>query len=284
MELISSRELLYKAMEDGYAIAAFNIHNLETLKAVMNAAKLEKSPVILQTTPGTLRHVGIAYIVAIAKIAADDYGIPVSLHLDHCEDLETIYKCIDNGYTSVMVDGSKLPFDKNIELVKKVVDYAHKRDVQVEAELGRVGGTEDDLTVSDYEAFLTDPDMAVEYVERTGIDSLAIAIGTAHGMYKDTPKIDFRRLKMIRKLVNIPLVLHGASGVPDEMIKRAVELGINKINIATDLKNALGKALKNFFMENPNEYDPRKYFKLAMEAVKHVAISKIRLAGCNGKI
>jgi tagatose bisphosphate family class II aldolase len=278
MGLVSSKELLYNAMKRGYAIAAFNIHNLETFQAVMDAAESEKSPVIIQTTVGTIKYVGIDYIIAIAKTAAKNYNIPLSLHLDHCEELEIIYKCIDLGYTSVMIDGSKLPLDKNIELVKKVVDYAHKKNVQVEAELGRVGGTEDDLTVSEYEAYLTDPDMAVEYVKKTEIDSLAIAIGTAHGMYKGIPKIDFDRLKTIRKLINIPLVLHGASDVPDDMIRRAVHLGINKINIATDLKNAFSSALREFFKQNPNETDPRKYFMLAKNAVKEVAISKIRLA------
>ncbi|MDI3477880.1 MAG: tagatose 1,6-diphosphate aldolase GatY/KbaY [Thermoanaerobacterium sp.] len=284
MSLISSKEELFKAMKGKYAIAAFNIHNLETLKAVMQAASEEKSPIILQTTPSTLKFAGAKYIIAMAENAAIEYGIPTILHLDHCENIETIFECIDLGYTSVMVDGSKLSFEQNADMVKKVVDYAHKKGVQVEAEIGKVGGTEDDVTVSEYEASLTDPNEAVEFVKRTGVDSLAIAIGTAHGMYKGKPKIDFERLRIIRDLVDIPIVLHGASDVPDEMIRKAVSYGINKINIATDLKNAFGKALKEFFKDNPNEYDPRKYFMPAIDAAKQVAISKIKLAGCSNKV
>lgn len=284
MDIISSRDILFKAMKEKYAIAAFNIHNLETLTAVMRAASEEKAPVIIQTTPATLKFAGINFIIAIVKAAAKEYNIPITLHLDHCDSLDMIFNCIDQGYTSVMIDGSKLPFEQNIEIVKKVVDYAHNKNVQVEAEIGKVGGTEDDLTTDEYETSLTDPNDAVDFTKKTGIDSLAIAIGTAHGIYKGTPKIDFERLKVIRNLIDIPLVLHGASDVPDEMIKKAVSYGINKINIATDLKNAFGKALVSFFNENQGEYDPRKYFKPAIDAATQVAISKIKLAGCNNKI
>jgi tagatose bisphosphate family class II aldolase len=281
--LVSTKELLEQAKEGCYAVAAFNIHNLETLQGVMNAAQEERSPVIIQTTPGTLIFAGVKYIAAIVRVAAEEYGVPTALHLDHCENVDLIGECIAAGYTSVMIDASKLPFEENIKLVKEVVAFAHQRGVAVEAELGRIGGTEDDLTIGEYEASLTDSDKAAEYVKRTGMDSLAIAIGTAHGMYRGTPRIDYERLQLIRSKVVIPLVLHGASDVPDEMIKRAVAFGINKINIATDLKNAFGDALIEYFEKEPEERDPRKYFKPAKAAVKKVAKEKIFLAGCNGK-
>lgn len=283
MPLVSSKIMLTAAQRGHYAIAAFNIHNLETLKAVVETAREERAPVILQATPGTCRHAGINFLHAMAKTAALEADIPIALHLDHGDDVDLAFKCIDCGFTSVMVDGSKLPFEQNVEMVRKVVNYARPRGVQVEAELGRVGGVEEALSVSEYEATLTEPEKAAEYVERTGVDSLAIAIGTAHGMYKGEPKLDFERLERIRKLVTVPLVLHGCSGVPEDMVKKAIALGICKINIATDIKIAFAGALLDYFKDNPKEVDPRKYFKPAVDAVKDVVKSKIRLAGSCGK-
>jgi len=284
MSLVSSKQMLIDAQQGHYAIAAFNIHNLETLKAVVETAREERAPVILQATPGTCRYAGVNFLYAMAETAAQEADIPAALHLDHGDDVNLALECIDSGFTSVMVDGSKLPFEQNVEMVRKVVDYARPRGVQVEAELGRVGGVEEELSVSEYEAALTEPEKAAEYVERTGVDSLAVAIGTAHGMYKGEPKLDFERLEQIRKIVAVPLVLHGCSGVPDDMVKKAVAMGICKINIATDIKIAFAGALLDYFKDNPREVDPRKYFKPAMDAVKHVARYKIRLAGCCGKV
>ncbi|ACL71019.1 class II fructose-1,6-bisphosphate aldolase [Halothermothrix orenii] len=281
--LVSSKEMLQKAMKEGYAIASFNVHNLETFKGVMEGGIKEKAPVIIQTTPGTLRHVGIRYMVAMARAAQHEYDIPFALHLDHCTDIETIKKCIDLGYTSVMVDGSKLPFEENIAFTKEVVAYARDRGVQVEAELGKIGGQEDDLKVDEREATLTDPDKAVEFVDRTGVDSLAIAIGTAHGMYKGDPEIDYKRLQTIKGKLEVPIVLHGASGLKDDVIEKTVQFGVNKVNIATDLKNAFGAALKTHFREKPEELDPRKYFKTARKAISEVTAHKIRLTGSNNK-
>lgn len=284
MPLVSSKIMLTAAQRGHYAIAAFNIHNLETLKAVVETAREERAPVILQATPGTCRHAGVNFLHAMAKTAALEADIPIALHLDHGDDVDLAFKCIDCGFTSVMVDGSKLPFEQNVEMVRKVVNYARPRGVQVEAELGRVGGVEETLSVSEYEATLTEPEKAAEYVERTGVDSLAIAIGTAHGMYKGEPKLDFERLERIRKLVTVPLVLHGCSGVPEDMVKKAIALGICKINIATDIKIAFAGALLDYFKNNPKEVDPRKYFKPAVDAVKDVVKSKIRLAGSCGRL
>ena len=226
MPLVSSKIMLTAAQRGHYAIAAFNIHNLETLKAVVETAREERAPVILQATPGTCRHAGIDFLFAMTKTAAQEADIPIALHLDHGDDVDLAFKCIDGGFTSIMVDGSKLPFEQNVEMVKKVIDYARPRGVQVEAELGRVGGVEEELSVSEYEAAMTEPEKAAEYVERTGVDSLAVAIGTAHGMYKGEPKLDFERLEKIKKLVAVPLVLHGCSGVPDEMVKKAIALNL----------------------------------------------------------
>ena len=250
---------LKEAEKRGIAVPAFNIHNMETIQAVVEGAAAEKAPLIIQTTPGTLRHAGIEFIAANVRVAAELYDIPIALHLDHCSEFDMIVKAIQNGYTSVMIDGSHLSYSENVKLVKEVVEVAGIVGVNVEGELGRIGGTEDDLTVDEREATLTVPEEALDFVEKTGIDSLAVAIGTAHGVYKGEPKLDFDRLKEIRKIVNLPLVLHGASGVPDKSIKLAIKNGISKINIATELKIPLADAIKQCFADNPEENDPRKY-------------------------
>ncbi|GMQ64302.1 class II fructose-bisphosphate aldolase [Vallitalea maricola] len=282
MPLVSSLELIKKAKEKKVAIAAFNIHNLETIQAVIEGASEERAPVIIQTTPGTLKHAGIEYIGVIVKKAADMYNIPVALHVDHCPSFNTIVQCIKNNYTSVMIDGANLEYEENVKLVKRVTDMAHAVGIQVEGEIGRIGGVEDDMFVNSDEAALTIPSEAKKFVEDTGIDTLAIAIGTAHGMYKGEPKLDFDRLSAIEAIVDVPLVLHGASGVPDDSIKEAIKRGIAKINIATELKNPMAEAIAGTFAKNKEENDPRNYMGAAREAVKEVVKKKIRLCGSSG--
>jgi tagatose bisphosphate family class II aldolase len=282
MGMVNSINFLKKAQEKGVAIAAFNVHNMETIQAVMAGAAAENAPVIIQTTPGTLKHAGIHNIAAIVKAEAKLYDIPVVLHVDHCPSFETIVKCIQYGYTSVMIDAAHLPYEGNVELVKKVVEMAHFAGVSVEAELGRIGGTEDDMFINEREAAFTIPEEAKAFVEVTGIDSLAIAIGTAHGVYKGEPRLDFERLSAIRKIVGIPLVLHGASGVPDDSIREALIRGIAKINIATELKLPMAEAIKESFAKNKDESDPRNYMGAAKKAVMEVVREKIRLCNSSG--
>ena len=282
MPLVSSLPWIQKANAEKKAIAAFNIHNLETIQAVVEGAYALRAPVIIQTTPGTLKHAGVEYIGAMVKQAADLYDIPIALHMDHCPSFETIVACIRNHYTSVMIDGAHLPYSENVKLVSDVVRMAHAVGVQVEGEIGRISGVEDDLFVNHEEAALTVPEEAKQFVADTGIDTLAIAIGTAHGMYKGEPKLDFERLSAIYDLVDVPLVLHGASGVPDASVKEAIRRGIAKINIATELKNPMADAIKKAFSDNPEENDPRKYMGAAKDAVKQMVIQKIRLADCAG--
>jgi len=283
LALVNPVQMLANAQREGYAVAAFNIHNLETIQAVVEAAWEEKSPVIIQTTPGTLKHAGIPYVAACVKTAAELYDIPIALHVDHCESFTTILQCIRAGYTSVMIDSSKLPYAENVAAVKKVVEIAKSVGVAVEAELGRIGGTEDEVTVDEREAALTVPDEALDFATATGVDFLAVAIGTAHGLYKGEPKLDFERLSAIRSKVSIPLVLHGASGVPDAAIREAISRGICKVNIATELKVPMAQAIQEVFSHDPEENDPRKYMGKAKNAVKEVARSKIRLCGSNGR-
>lgn len=282
MPLVSSLELIKAAKDRKVAIAAFNIHNLETIQAVVEGAAEERAPVIIQTTPGTLKHAGIEYIGKIVKQASELYDIPIALHVDHCPHFDTIVKCIQNEYTSVMIDGAHLPYDENVALVKKVVEMAHAAGLQVEGEIGKIGGVEDDLFVDEKEAAFTVPNEAKKFVEDTGVDTLAIAIGTAHGMYKGEPKLDFERLTEIEALVDVPLVLHGASGVPDKSVKEAIKRGICKVNIATELKNPMADAIKEVFSKNPSENDPRNYMGAAREAVKAVVKQKIQLCGSSG--
>lgn len=280
MKLLSTREMLLKAQREGYAVPAFNIHNLETLQVVAETAMEMRSPVIIAGTPSTIEdYAGPDYIKAMAEVAAEKYDIPIAIHLDHFEDVQAIKRDIDIGFKSCMIDASKHEFEKNIAIVKDVVDYAHKFDVTVEAELGKLGGREDDVVVDEKDALYTNPNDAVEFVNRTGVDSLAIAIGTAHGLYKGEPKLDFERLKEIRSKVTVPLVLHGASDVPDELVKKAISLGICKVNVATDLKIPFSDAVKEFFNEHPKENDPRKYMTPGKEAMKKIVKHKIEVCG-----
>jgi tagatose bisphosphate family class II aldolase len=282
MALVNPLKFISKAREKGAAIAAFNVHNLETIQAVAEAAFEERAPVMIQTTPGTLKHAGIPYVAACVKVASELYDIPIALHVDHCPSYKTIVQCIRSGYTSVMIDGAALPYEENVALVKKVVELAHSCGVAVEGEIGRIGGTEDDLTLDEREAAFTVPVEAKAFAAATGIDTLAIAIGTAHGVYKGEPRLDFDRLDAISKTVGLPLVLHGASGVPDDSIERAIKGGICKINIATELKIPMADAIQEVFRKKPDENDPRNYMGAAKQAVKEVARRKIRLCGASG--
>ncbi|MCU9614406.1 tagatose bisphosphate family class II aldolase [Caldibacillus lycopersici] len=275
--MVNTKDMLLKAQKEKYAVPAFNIHNLETIQVVVEAAAEMRSPVILAGTPGTFSYAGRDYVQAIVETAAQKYNIPIALHLDHHETFEDIKESIDLGTKSAMIDASHFPFEENIKLVQEVVAYAHANGATVEAELGRLGGQEDDLVVDDKDSFFTDPTAAKEYVERTGIDSLAVAIGTAHGMYKSEPKLDFERLAEIQKLVDIPLVLHGASGISVEDVRRSIELGVCKVNIATELKIPFSNALREFLVENEDANDPRKYMAPAKAAMREVVIEKIKM-------
>lgn len=282
-KILSTREMLKKAQEGGYAVPAFNIHNLETLQVVIETAAELRSPVILAGTPSTIKYAGGKYIVAMAEVAAKEYDIPIAIHLDHFEDIDAIKHYVDIGFKSTMIDASHENYENNIRIVKEVVDYAHKFDATVEAELGRLGGQEDDLVVDEKDTMYTNPEQAKDFVEKTGIDSLAVAIGTAHGLYKGKAKLDFDRLKEIRAKVDIPLVLHGASDVPDELVKKAIELGICKVNVATDLKIPFSDAVKKYFIENPTANDPRKYMTPGKEAMKAIVKHKIMVCGSNNR-
>lgn len=281
MPLVTTQEMLRNSQNEGYAVVGFAAYNLETVKTLVHTADKLGAPLMIQTTPGTIDNAGIEYLAAIVRIAAEKASIPVALHLDHGESLERVKQCLDNGYTSIMIDGSSLPYEENIKLVQEAVQLAHAKGVPVEAELGQIGGVEDDLSVDEADARYTDPDLAADFVERTGLDSLAIAIGTAHGLYKGEPKLDINRLAEIRKKVSVPLILHGASGVPDHTILQTIQNGIAKINIATELKIPFANGLRQFFIDHPNESDPRKYFKPAQQAYASVVEEKIRLAGAD---
>ncbi|MCE2595030.1 tagatose bisphosphate family class II aldolase [Motilimonas cestriensis] len=284
MYLISSREMLKRALQGGYAVPAFNVHNLETVQVIVETASEMGSPVILAGTPGTYDYAGTDYLISICKEAAHKHAIPLVLHLDHHEDLQDIRYKVESGIRSVMIDGSHHAFDQNIDIVRSVVQYCNRFDASVEAELGRLGGQEDDLIVDSADALMTDPAAAAEFVRRTGVDSLAVAIGTAHGLYKAEPKLDFGRLEKIHSVVDIPLVLHGASGIPDEVVRRCIDLGVCKVNVATELKIAFSDAVKHHFAEYPDANDPRKYITPGKAAMKKVVIDKIRMCGSEGKL
>lgn len=281
--LVSGNEILQDAYKNNYAVGAFNVNNMEIVQAIVEAAEETNSPVILQASQGGLSYAGVEYIAELGKIAARNAKVPVAIHLDHGTDFEQVMLCIRYGFTSIMIDGSKFDLDKNIDITNKVIEVSHAVGVSVEAELGKIGGTEDDVTVAEKDATFTDPKEAKEFVDRTNVDSLAIAVGTAHGVYQGEPKLDFDRIKAIKEIVNIPLVLHGSSGVPDEAIKQAVSLGINKINIDTDLRIAFSIAIKDFLKENPDEIDPRKLIKPAKDAMKERIKEKMYLFGSAGR-
>lgn len=281
--LISSTSMLQAAREQGFGITAFNVHTLEMLQAVVEAAEDTQSPLILQTTVGTVKHLGPEYIVAAAATAAKLSSVPIALHLDHCTDYDLIVRCIRAGYTSVMIDASMHPYDDNVRMTQEVVRVALAAGVNVEAELGKVGGVEDDIVVEEEDARLAVPEECAAFVAATGVPTLAPAIGTAHGIYKGEPKIAFDRLEQIAKQVSVPLVLHGGSGIPEDQVKRCVKLGMAKMNVATELRIAFSDAIKAIFAANPDENDPRKYMIPAKQAVKALAIQKMEMAGCLGQ-
>ena len=283
MSLVPISDLLKKAEEGGYAVGAFNCNNMEIVQAIIAAAEAEKSPVIMQASQGAIKYAGIEYITALAKIAAENATVPVALHLDHGTSFEQAMQCIRAGFSSVMIDGSKLSLDENIELTKRVVAVARACGVSVEAELGKIGGTEDDIHVDERDALFTKPEEAKEFVERTGVDALAVAIGTAHGQYKGIPELDFPRLEKIRSLVSIPIVLHGSSGVPDEAIVKAIMIGVRKVNIDTNIREAFVQASRDVLNANAKEIDPRKVLGPARDAATLIIREKIRVFGSNGK-
>ena len=300
MALITTTEMFAKALNSDYAIGAFNVNNMEIIQGIAEAAQAENAPIILQVSAGARKYAKPAYLRRLVEAALEDSGIDAALHLDHGEDFEICKACVDDGFTSVMYDGSKHPFEDNIKITKQVVDYAHDHGVVVEAELGRLAGVEDAVNVNAREATFTDPDEAVEFVERTGVDSLAVAIGTSHGAYKfkGTPYLDFERLKKIHALLpDTPLVLHGASsvpqefvelcnryggdvpgaqGVPEEMLSEAAKHGVCKINVDTDLRLAMTAEIRRVMTETPAEFDPRKYLGPGREAIKKMVQHKIR--------
>ncbi len=283
MPLVSMKSLLSQAEKGRYAIGAFNCNNMEIVQAIIAAATAEKSPVIIQASQGAIKYAGIDYIVALTKLAAELAPVPVALHLDHGTSFNQVMQCIAKGFSSVMIDGSKYSLEENIQVTNKVLDVAIPCGISVEAELGKITGTEDDIYVHEKESMYTDPAEAAYFVEHTNVDALAIAIGTAHGQYKGEPKLDLDRLVQIDKLVDVPLVLHGSSGVPDDTIKAAIERGIRKVNIDTNIREAFMKAAKEVIIANPNEIDPRKMLTPAREAAIEIIREKIRIFGSNGK-
>ncbi|HOQ08553.1 MAG TPA: class II fructose-1,6-bisphosphate aldolase [Syntrophomonadaceae bacterium] len=283
MPLVSVHELLSKAEQKGYAVGAFNANNMEIVQAIVTAAEEERAPVIMQASQGAISYAGLEYITQMVTIAARQATVPVALHLDHGTDFDQVVRCIRSGFTSVMYDGSKHPLEENIAVTKQVIAMARPVGVSVEAELGKIGGTEDNVHVDEREAMFTDPEEARYFVEQTGVDCLAIAIGTAHGRYKGEPKLDFDRLKKIRDLVNIPLVLHGSSGVPDDAIRQAIQLGIRKINIDTNIREAFVNEMRRVIAEKPDEIDPRKILGPARQAAVEIIREKIRLFGSSGQ-
>jgi len=302
---VTNKDLMVPARKNGYAIGAFNVQNLESMSAIAEAATEEKSPVIMQITPSVIKYAGLAYISNLVKTAAQLAPVPIAIHLDHGDSFETAVKCVEAGFSSVMIDGSFLDFDDNVAVTKRVVNVAHLKGVSVEAELGKLAGVEE-RSVAEKEAILTDPENAVEFVEKTGVDTLAVAIGTSHGAYKfkSEAKLDLERLKTISEKIGVPLVLHGASsvpqwivekankygaklsgakGIPEEQIKKAISLGIAKINIDTDLRLAFTATVREVLTNSPKNFDPRKILGPAKDAMKEVAKGKMQLFGSSGK-
>lgn len=300
MPFVTTKEMFKKAYEGHYAVGAFNVNNMEIVQGIVEAAKEEQSPLILQVSAGARKYAKHNYLLHLVEAAMEDTGLPIALHLDHGADFDICKACVDGGFTSVMIDGSKYPFEENIELTKRVVEYAHNKGVVVEAELGKLAGVEDAVKVNTKDATYTDPDQAVEFVERTGVDSLAIAIGTSHGAYKfkGKPELDFPRLEKITNMLpGFPLVLHGAStvipefveecnkyggklagaqGCPEDMLKKAGTFGVCKINIDTDLRLAMTASIRKYLYEHPEDFDPRSYLGKGREAIKQMVAHKMR--------
>lgn len=281
MPLVTSEKMLLDAQKGGYAVGAFNAENMEMVQAIVAAAEELHAPVMIQTTPGTIRYGQLRTYFANVKAAASDAAVPVCIHLDHGSSFELAMQALREGYTSIMIDGSHNVFEDNIAVTKRVVDACKPNNVPVEAELGKVGGKEDDTESKD--GGYTVPSEAKEFVERTGVSSLAVAIGTAHGVYKGVPKLDRERLTEIRKIVEVPLVLHGASGLSDEEVRECVKRGICKVNFATELRIAFSNGVKKVLAENPDVFDPKAYGKVGRENVKQQVMSRMKVCGCDGK-
>lgn len=310
MALVNTKEMFKKAYEGGYAIGAFNVNNMEIVQGITEAAKEVNAPLILQVSAGARKYANHTYLMKLIEAAIIETGLPIAVHLDHGDTFELCKSCIDGGFTSVMIDGSHHSFEDNIALTKKVVEYAHERGVVVEGELGRLAGIEDDVNVSDADAAYTDPAQVEEFVSKTGVDSLAIAIGTSHGAYKfkpgQNPQLRFDILEKIeQRLPNFPIVLHGASsvipefvdminknggkmpdaiGIPEDMLRKAASMAVCKINIDSDLRLAMTGSIRKYFAENPSHFDPRQYLSPARAAIKELVKNKIvNVLGCNGK-
>ena len=281
MALVTTKELLLDAQKNGYAVGAFNVENMEMVQAVIAAAEELRSPVIMQTTPSTLKYADAEYFYANVATAAKKANVPVVMHLDHGSSFELAMKAFRAGYTSIMIDGSHSVLEENIAITKSVVDACHAAGIPVEAELGKVGGKEDDLDGGN--GGFTDPEETVRFVEETGVDSLAVAIGTAHGVYKGIPKLDVERLSLIREVVSIPLVLHGTSGIPDEDVKECIRRGICKVNYATDLRIAFTEGVKEILTAKPDTIDPKKYNAVGREKVKEYVMGRIKVVGSEGR-
>ena len=310
MPLVTTKEMFEKAYKGGYAIGAFNVNNMEIIQGITEAAKEENAPLILQVSSGARKYAKHTYLVKLVEAAIEDTGLPICLHLDHGDTFELCKSCIDGGFTSVMIDGSHFPFEENVELTKKIVEYAHDHGVVVEGELGRLAGIEDAVNVSAKDASYTDPDQVQEFVEMTGVDSLAIAIGTSHGAYKfkpgQKPQLRFDILEEVEKrLPGFPIVLHGASsvipkyvdiinangrrmpdaiGIPEDMLRKAASMAVCKINIDSDLRLAMTAAIRQHFNEHPEHFDPRQYLAPGRDNISELVKHKIvDVLGCNGK-
>ncbi len=284
MPLVTSKEILQRALEDHFAVGAFNANNMEQIQAIVEVAQEERAPVILQVSQGAIRYAGLAFAAGMVKIAASMVDVPVVLHLDHGTSFEQNVLCLREGFTSLMFDGSKLPFEENVAITHRICEIAHIAGIPVEAELGKVLQAADGVTAAEVEAAMTDPDQALEFVQRTGADSLAVAVGSIHGMTGREATLDIDRIERIRRKVNLPLVLHGSSGVKHESVLAAIEHGICKINVATYLNQAFVEAMKDSLAAKPDVVDPRKHLAPAREAVKERVREKIRLFGSNGRI
>ncbi|MBN1247566.1 MAG: class II fructose-1,6-bisphosphate aldolase [Anaerolineae bacterium] len=281
--LVTSKELLLDAQKNGYAVGAFNTNNLEITHAILRAAEAKRAPILVQISSGAMRYAGVEFLPMIVAKAAQLASVPVAIHLDHGPSFEVVMQALRAGFTSIMRDASKLPYDENVAEVRKVVEACHSIDVPVEAEIGRIGGAEEHVVVSEREAAMSDPDECVRFVEDAGFDFLAVAIGNAHGFYKGEPKLDFDRLRAIRDRVPVPLVLHGASGIPDHQITEAVKNGICKINIDTEVRNAFIRTMQQFTQEKPDEIDPRKVFAPCIDAMQAVVEHKIEIFRSAGR-
>ena len=283
MPLVTTEKMLKDAQNGHYAVGAFNVENMEMVMAVMEAAEELKSPVIMQTSTSTAGYAGYDYFCNLVKTAAARATVPISIHLDHGNSFDAAMTAYRAGYTSIMIDGSKLPFDDNVALTKKVTDATAATHVPVEAELGRVGGKEGDEDMGEANEYYTEVDEAKEFVEKTGVDSLAVAIGTTHGIYKGTPHVNMERISELAEALDVPLVMHGTSGVPDEQVREAVKRGICKVNYATDLRLAFTEGVKEYLAANPDVYDPKKYSGLGKEKVKAYVKQKMDVVGSVGK-